>query len=115
MRFRTKRIAFMMDIAAFFHQILVDEKDVNVFRYFWFTDTTMTRTKFLRFKANIFGSILSSIIPAYTLRHHAELVKEDYLEETYDVMKENIYVDDGSANEEGEALELKEELKEALG
>ena len=116
MRFRTKRIAFMMDIASFFHQILVDEKDVNVFRYLWFTDKTLTKTKIMRFKANIFGSISSSIIAAYTLRHHAEVVKDDYSEETYEVIKENIYVDDASAvsDEEDEAVDLKEELKEAL-
>ena len=34
--FRTKKIAFMTDIAQFFHQVLVDERDADVFRYFWF-------------------------------------------------------------------------------
>ena len=29
--FREKKIAFMMDIAAFFHQVLVDERDADVF------------------------------------------------------------------------------------
>ena len=41
LKFRTHKVAFMTDIQSYFHQVLVDERDVNAFRYFWFEDKSM--------------------------------------------------------------------------
>ena len=41
MSFRTKKVAFMTDISAFFHNILVDKRDREAFRYYWFRSKEM--------------------------------------------------------------------------
>ena len=114
--FRTKKIAFMMDIQKFFHQVLVDERDQDAFRYLWFEDESMSSTKTLRFKAHIFGSGASSLVTSFVLRYHAEKIKDDYPNNVYETIRDQIYVDDGSGGADSidEALELKRNLKEAL-
>ena len=114
--FRTKKIAFMTDISSYFHQILVDERDANAFRYFWFEDERMEKVKTLRFNAHIFGSGASSLVTSFVLRHHAERIRPNFSPETYETIREKVYVDDvsGGADSIDEAFQLKEELKEAF-
>ena len=85
--FCTKKIAFMTDIAQFFHQVLVDERDADVFRYFWFGDTSLTTYKTLRFNAHIYGSGASSLVTSFVLRHHAEKIREQFPENVYETKK----------------------------
>ena len=94
--FREKKIAFMMDIAAFFHQVLVDEKDADVFRYLWFDDETLSTYVVLRFLAHIFGSAASSVVTSFVLRHHAEQIRHLFSPEVYEIIRRLFYVDDGS-------------------
>ena len=117
LNFRTKKIAFMTDIASFFHQVLVDERDAESFCYFWFSDESMKSHKMLRFNAHIFGSGASSLVTSFVLRHHAEVIKPDFPENVYNTIRDCVYVDDvsGGADKKEEAMELKENLKEALG
>ena len=114
--FRTKKIAFMTDISAYFHQVLIDERDADVFRYFWFADQSMETYKTLRFNAHIFGSGASSLVTSFVLRYHSERIKSLFPQNVYDTIKNKIYVDDGSGGADTieEALRLKEDLKTAL-
>ena len=116
MAFRTHRIAFMMDIAAFFHQVLIQPRDADVFRYFWFDGTSMTAHELARFLAHIFGSKASSIVTSFVLRYHAEKIKGEFPPNVYEVIRHLFYVDDGSggADDVEQAVELKGNLKVAL-
>ena len=106
----------MTDISAYFHQVLIDERDADVFRYFWFADQSMETYKTLRFNAHIFGSGASSLVTSFILRYHAERIKSLFPQNVYDTIKNKIYVDDGSGGADTieEALRLKEDLKTAL-
>ena len=62
MNFRINRVAFMMDIAAFFHQVLVDKKDADAFRFFWWANKECILMILNKFLAHIFGSGASSCV-----------------------------------------------------
>ena len=114
--FRAEPIAFMTDIAAFFHNIFVDERDADVFRYFFFADESMDRIEEKRFKGHIFGSAASSVVTSYVIRHHAQKIRSRYPKEIYDLLRHFIYVDDlsgGDRTVEG-ALEQKRLLEMAM-
>ena len=96
MQFRTKKIAFMCDICAFFHQVHVDPRDADVFRYFWFRDEELKNIDLYRFKAHIFGSGASSVVTSFVLRHHAERIKNNYPKNVHETIRHFFYVDDGS-------------------
>ena len=114
--FRTFRVAFMTDIAAFFHNIFVDQKDADVFRYFFFADERMDRIEEKRFKGHIFGSAASSVVTSFVVRHHAEKLRSRYPANVYNTMRHLIYVDDlsgGDRTVDG-ALQQKEHLINAF-
>ena len=62
MQFRTKKIAFMRDIASYFHRVHVDLRDADVCSYFWFRDESLEEVDLFRFKAHLFGSGASSVV-----------------------------------------------------
>ena len=116
LNFRRDKVAFMTDIGAFFHQVRVDERDSDVFRYFWFADEKMDQAVLYRFLSHVFGAGASSVVTCYVLRHHAETIKELFPDNVYQMIRHSFYVDDGSggANDVETALELKENLKKAF-
>ena len=116
MNFCSNKIAFMTDIAAFLHNVFVDEKDADVFHYFFFADENMDRIVEKRFKGHIFGSAAFSIVTSFVMRHHAEKMRPYISESVYNTMRHFIYVDDlsgGDRTVEG-ALQQKKELVEAM-
>ena len=112
MNFRVHRVAFMMDIAAFFHQVLVDKKDADAFRFFWWANKECIRMILNKFLAHIFGSGASSCVTSYVLRYHAEVIKDMFGPEIYQIIHDLFYVDDGSggADDVETALKHKEDL-----
>ena len=116
LNFRTKKIAFMCDIVSFFHMVRVDPRDVDAFRYLWFTDRSMNEVVTMRFLSHVFGSGASSVITSYVLRHHAHAIKEKYPPNVFDMILSHFYVDDGSggAATVDEALQLKQNLIDAM-
>merc|ERR1711946_62596 len=54
--FRIFKYVFTTDISRFFHQVRVDERDKDVFRYPWFKDSTCELEIIERFLSHIFGS-----------------------------------------------------------
>ena len=116
LNFRAHKVAFMTDIKGFFHQIRVDPRDVDVFRYLWFADAKMEKAVMMRFLSHVFGSGASSIVTSYVLRHHAHVIKDRYPPNVFEMIFSNFYVDDGSggASSVEEALLLKENLIKAM-
>merc|ERR1712074_13088 len=105
MKFRLHKIGLMTDI-----------RDADTFRYMWFTDKSMREAVGMLFLAHIFGSVSSSLVTSYVLRHHAEKVKPDFPENVYEMLRHAFYVDDGSggADSVDEALQLKQDLIAAM-
>merc|ERR1739842_81621 len=116
MHFQSHRVAFMVDIVAFFHQVLVDERDVDAFRYFWWADEQCQKIVLKRFKAHIFGSGASSCVTSFVLRHHADAVKDLFPPVIHDLIRHLFYVDDGSAGADDlqSALAIKADLIAAM-
>ena len=116
MKFRLYKIGLMTDIKAFFHNVRVHPEDADTFRYMWFTDKSMREAVVMLFLAHIFGSVSSSLVTSYVLRHHAEKIKPDFPENVYEMLRHAFYVDDGSggADSVDEALQLKQDLIAAM-
>ena len=72
------KYVFTTDIAAFFHEILLDKRDLDVFRYLWFTDQDMREDCVKRFLSHIFGSASSSCITSFVVRFLAQMLKERF-------------------------------------
>ena len=114
---RTAKVFFMTDISAFFHHVRIDPRDANVFRYFFFKDPEMTTKACYRFFSQVFGSAASSLITAYVLRYHSEVIRPDFPDNVADMIRDRFYVDDGTGLAKciEEAITLKENLIKAMG
>ena len=65
--FRKFRWVFMTDIKSYFHQIKVDKRDVNAFRFPWFASREMKEAMMCALGSHVFGSTASTIVSSYTL------------------------------------------------
>ena len=114
--FRAKRYVFTTDISAFFHQVYLDEPDIDSFRYLWFSDRSMKSVQMKRFLSHIFGSVASSFVTSYCLRRHAETCQGRFPENVIRTISEEFYVDDGQGGEDelDDAVQLKDNLIAAM-
>ena len=66
---------------------------------------------------SVFGSLSSSCVTSFTVRHHAEMIRPYYHSNVYDFIRHGFYVYDGSGGGDtvDEALELKTGVKSAMG
>ena len=66
--------------------------------------------------SHVFGSSASTIVSSYTLRHHAEQMRQRILHATYDMIRNRFYVDDGSGGADipEEMLQLVDDLIAAM-
>ena len=110
------RILFTTDIAACFYRVLVDKRDVNVFRYFWFDNEQMTEFSMRRFNSHIFGSRASSAVSSFVLRHHADKIEGKYGPVVADIIRSLRYVDDmfGGGDEVPEVRKTRMDLDDAM-
>ena len=113
---RSYLYAFSTDISAFFHNVLVDEKDRNCFRFYWYWDRAMTLLRMLIFLAFIFGSSCSPTVTCYTMRRHSERMMDKYSAIVCEIMRRFIYVDDlsGGANTKQDCKAVADELEQAM-
>ena len=113
---RRWKYVLMNDIKAFFHQVRVDPRDVDAFRFPWFNDESLSSARMMAFLSHVFGSAASSIVTAYVLRFHAERIKPDFPPAVYDWIRNRFYVDDGTggANTAEELIELSNGVIEAM-
>ena len=94
--FRDPLYACTFDIRGFFHRVLVNVPDREVFRFFFFGDRSMTTTQLFRWSAHIFGAASSPTVTAYVLRHHADQIADMFDEYVVNTIRRRFYVDDGS-------------------
>ena len=94
--FRDPLFACTFDIKGFFHRVLVNVPDREVFRFFFFGDRSMTTTQLFRWSAHIFGAASSPTVTAFVLRHHADRIESMFEEYVINTIKRRFYVDDGS-------------------
>ena len=115
-RFREHPIAFMTDICGFFHNIRVDERDREVFRYLWFKDENCKEMFIKQFLSHIFGAGSSSVVTSFVLRYHADKIRHLFPDDVWQTLRNNFYVDDGQGGGRtvASAMKLKTNLKEAM-
>ena len=101
LRNRLKPIALTADMKQAFHQIWIDKKDRDAFRFYWISDFDTQRIITLRLTRAPFGSALSPFILGGTLGEHFDSQQKEY-PETIAELKKSVYVDDvisGGASE----------------
>ena len=93
MRFRRNPVAVSADIKAFFHQIMVADEDVAALRFLFFENEKMDKIIELESLVHIFGASSSPPVANFTLKHHAQKVREKYGEEVFNMIMQQFYVD----------------------
>ena len=117
LRFRQERVAFMADIEAMFHQVLVNQTDRDVLRFLWWSnDDISCAPKIYRMVAHLFGGVWSPSCANFALKHTAQDNIDEYDEETVRTVDRNFYVDDclKSVATEADAIRLIDQLKSML-
>ena len=113
---RSYLYSFSTDIEGFFHQILLDEEDQGVFRFYWYPNEDMEELEMFLFLAFIFGSSCSPTVTSFVMKHHSKLMREKFSKEVCDIISRYFYVDDGSggSNSLEGCKRLMRELEEAM-
>ena len=116
LRFRRHEVAISSDIRGFFHMIHVEEEDIAAYRFLFFKDESMTDIIELESTVHIFGAGSSPPVANFTLKHHAEQIREKYGDEVADLIKISFYVDDNLASfpDVDKAREMRLKLTAAL-
>ena len=94
LRFRRHEVAVSSDIRGFFHMIHVHEDDIAAFRFLFFKDESMTDIIELESTVHILGAGSSPPVANFTLKHHAEQMREKYGDDICELIKSSFYVDD---------------------
>ena len=76
-RNRLKSIALTANVKQAFHQILIDPKDRDAFRFFWISDLDEKSLVILRLTRVPFGSGPNPFIVGATLGEHLKTLKRD--------------------------------------
>ena len=93
MRIRSYKFLITGDICKAFHQICLDNKDIDAQRLFWYSDLQNRVIQEYRFTRVIFGCNSSPYILGATLQKHFNKYRDRY-PETTDSLLANTYVDD---------------------
>ena len=88
-RFREHPIAFMTDICGFFHNIRVDERDREVFRYLWFKDEGCREMFIKQFLLRIFGAGSSLVVTSFVLRYHADKIRHFFPDNVWQMLRKS--------------------------
>ena len=94
MGLRKEPVVLCADVKDFFHQIGVAPLDLGAMRFLWFTDETMENVKVAVSKVHFFGAASSPPVAAFTLHHHAEMIRHLYPVEVIMAILWKMYVDD---------------------
>ena len=112
-RFRQEPEALSSDIEAMFHQVMVDPKDVDAFRFLWWSDDDLSKQPVeYRMKVHLFGSTSSPSCASFGLRKTAQDNTRNFDHEVIDTVLKNFYVDDclKSVQSTEVAIKLREDL-----
>ena len=88
-----KSITLTADVEQAFHQIWIDKKDGDAFRFHWISDFDTQRIITLRLTRAPFGSAPSPFILGGTLGEHFNSQQKEY-PETIAELKKSLYVND---------------------
>ena len=108
--------AFSVDIEAFFHNVIVDERDRGAFRFLWWEDEQMKKLVEFMFLAFIFGSSSSPTVTSFVLRRHSENLEGVASAKVREIIRRYFYVDDGTGGDDDldKCKTLCKELEEAM-
>jgi hypothetical protein len=106
-------IGLTADVKQAFHQIWIQPKDRDVFRFFWFSDLDTKDIVTLRFTRVPFGCVSSPFLLGPTLQENLSTLEQEY-PETVAELRNNLYVDDviSGGTCEQEVTKVKQEAKE---
>ena len=93
MRARTYKYLITGDICKAFHQIMIQQKDMDVQRLFWYENLRDKTIKEYRFTRVIFGCNASPYILGATLQRHFMKYEHEFPEDVKSLL-DNTYVDD---------------------
>ena len=108
--------AFSVDIEAFLHNVIVDEKDRGAFRFLWWEDEEMRKLLEYVFMAFIFRSSSSPTVTSFVLRRHSENLEGLASDKVREIIRRYFYVDDGTGGDDDLEMckKLCKELEEAM-
>ena len=112
-RFRQNPVALVADIEAMYHQVLVDPKDQDAFRFLWWPNNNLSQEPVeFKMRVHVFGATSSPSCASYSLRRTTEDNKHEYDEAVIDSALTNFYVDDfmKSVKKEEEAIHMVENM-----
>ena len=115
-RFRRRKVAISADIKNFFHMIQVAEEDKAALRFLFFEDEDMKAIMELESNVHIFGASSSPPVANFTLKYHAEQIREKYGDDIYYEILRQFYVDDymSSVDDVESARQLRIQMTKAL-
>ena len=90
-RFRQEPVALSSDTEAMFHQVMVDPKDVDAFRFLWWSDDDLSKQPVeYRMKVHLFGSTSSPSCASFCLRKTAQDNAGNFDHEVIDTVLRNL-------------------------
>ena len=116
-RFRQEPVAVMSDIKQMFHQVKVDPKDNDAFRFLWWPDGDLSKEpQDYQMLVHLFGATSSPSCASYALKKTATDNQGEFDIQMIDTLNRNFYVDDclKSAPSVENALTIVQELPKLL-
>ena len=116
-RFRQERIGLVSDIESMFHQVLVEPRDCDALRFFWWPNANLSgEMKEYRMVRHLFGATFSPSVANFCLRKTTDDHQDEFDSSVLDTIKRNMYVDDMMKSVENscEAITLVEQSRELL-
>ena len=117
LRFRQEQIGLVSDIESMFHQVLVEPRDCDALRFFWWPNADLTgEMEEYRMVRHLFGATSSPSVANFCLRKTADDHQDEFDPKVLDTIKRNMYVDDmmKSVKNSCEATTLVEQSRELL-
>lgn len=113
-RFRQDNIAFMCDLEAMFHQVMVNVNDRNFLRFLWWKDGDLHNEPIVyRMTAHLFGATSSPGCANVGLKATADDYERECGSQAANFVRDNFYVDDGlkSVSSPTNAIDLIQKTK----
>ena len=116
-RFREEKVAFISDVEAMFHQVLVRPSDCDALRFLWWPNGNLNQPpEEFQMRVHLFGGASSPSCANFALRKTAEDNKEEFDTVAIETVNKNFYVDDclKSTATHAEAIHLASQLRQLL-
>lgn len=117
LRFRKNEVAISADIEQMFYSFLVDERDRDYLRFFWYPENDLTKDLIeYRMRVHVFGNRPSPAVANLGLQKTAEISKIEFGLDVQKFVSTDFYVDDGltSTATPEQAVDLMKRTQSAL-